>query len=37
VIDIEAAAHFTMFVSLLAFTELQGGLERGGEDPRAAS
>lgn len=37
VIDVEAAAHFTMFVSLLAFTELQQGIERGGEDPRPPS
>lgn len=36
-VDTEAATYFTMFVSLLAFTELQQGLERGGEDPRPPS
>lgn len=36
-IGVEAATYFTMFVSLLAYTELEEGLNRGGEDPRPPS
>lgn len=36
-LDTEAAVHFTMFVSTLAFIEMWDGLERSGEDPRPSS
>lgn len=37
VLDTDAAVHFTLFVSTLAFIEMKEGLGRSGEDPRASS